>query len=154
MKEDPPRQDPLPEVEWEVWYRDTFDLECPPSVDIEGRGLVQGLAELWARFLFETVRPGGAKGFSRFHLRWGASGTVIDGSWKGATRLRQWLFGAKNHTQQGYVAEADPRLLHLVALCHANLIAAGQTAEPILRAAEVAEDRQQFEARLDLMLAH
>ena len=51
--------DPAPEAEWQVWYQDTFDRECPPSVDVRGRGLVSGLTELWARHLFETVRPGG-----------------------------------------------------------------------------------------------
>ena len=44
-----PLDDPARETEWEVWYLDTFDRECPPSVDVRGRGLVRGLIELWAR---------------------------------------------------------------------------------------------------------
>jgi hypothetical protein len=45
-----------------VWYRDTFDRETRPSVDVRGQGLVEGLTELWARHLFETVRHGGGEG--------------------------------------------------------------------------------------------
>ena len=41
-----PLRDPAPEAEWELWYRDTFDMECPPSVDVSGRGLAKGLMEL------------------------------------------------------------------------------------------------------------
>jgi hypothetical protein len=136
------------EAEWEVWYRDTFDRECPPSVDVSGRGLVEGLMELWARHLFETVRPGGGKGFSRFHIRWEESWAEIDGDWEGATRLREWVFGAKKHTKRGYVEEADARLLEEIALTHAILISADQTSEQILAAAAAAQDRQDFEIRL------
>jgi hypothetical protein len=138
----------LSEAEWEVWYRDTFDRECPPSVDVSGRGLVKGLMELWARHLFETVRPGGGKGFSRFHIRWEGSWAEIDGDWDGATRLREWVFGTKKHSQRGYVGEADARLLEEIALTHAILISANQTSEQILAAAAAAKDRQDFEMRL------
>ena len=138
----------MSETEWEVWYRDTFDRECPPSVDVSGRGLVKGLMELWARHLFETVRPGGGKGFSRFHIRWEESWAEIDGDWEGATRLREWLFGAKKHSQRGYVEEADTHLLEEIALTHAILISADQTSEQILAAAAAAQDRQDFEKRL------
>jgi hypothetical protein len=138
----------LSEAEWKVWYRDTFDRECPPSVDVSGRGLVKGLMELWARHLFETVRPGGGKGFSRFHIRWGGSWAQIDGDWEGATRLRKWVFGAKKHSRRGYVQEADARLLEEIALTHAILISADQTSEQILAAAAAAQDRQDFEMRL------
>jgi hypothetical protein len=140
--------DPDPEAEWEVWYRDTFDRECPPSVDVSGRGLVKGLMELWARHLFETVRPGGGRGFSRFHLCWKQTRIDIDGSWKGATRLREWVFGAKEHGYRGYVEEGDTHLLERIAVIHVNLILANQPGEQILAAAAAAIDRQDFEARL------
>lgn len=143
-----PLSDPAPEAEWEVWYRDTFDRECPPSVDVSGRGLAKGLMELWARHLFETVRPGGRRGFSRFHLRWEGNWTEIDGGWEGATRLREWVFGAKQHSRKGYVGEGDARLLEKIAITHANLISANQTCEQILAAAGAARDRQDFEIRL------
>ena len=147
-------RDPVPEAEWGVWYRDTFDRECPPSVDVRGRGLVSGLVELWARHLFETVRPGGAQGFSRFHLRWGQAMFVrVEGSWAGATRLREWVFGAKAHTRRGYVKAGDARLLVKVAVTHARLIVGDQAADQILEAAADAQDRPDFERRLAALVA-
>jgi hypothetical protein len=141
--------DPLPEAEWQVWYQDTFDRECPLSVDVRGRGLAIGLAELWARYLFETVRPGGVQGFSRFHLRWGEDKFVdIKGSWAGATLLREWVFGTKKHSQKGYVAEGDGHLLKRIAVTHARLIASEQPGDQILEAAAGAQDRSDFERRL------
>jgi hypothetical protein len=141
-------RDPAPEAEWEVWYQDTFDRECPPSVDVSGRGLTRGLMELWARHLFETVRPGGSRGFSRFHLWWKGTHVDIHGDWEGATRLREWVFGAKKHSRKGYVEEGNTRLLEMIAVAHANLILANQPSEQILAAAAAAKDRQDFEARL------
>jgi hypothetical protein len=126
-----------------------FDLECPPSVDIRGHGLVKGLVELWARHLFETVRPNGNRGFSRFHLHWeGRRAIAIEGDWQGATRLRQWVFGWKTHGRKGYVNEGDTRLLKKIAVTHARLILADQPDEQILAAAASAVDRKDFEARL------
>ena len=140
--------DPAADVEWEVWYRDTFDRECPPSVDVRGRGLVAGLMELWARHLFETVRPDGGRGFSRFHLRSPGRSVEIDGDRAGATRLRGWVFGSKRTSRKGYVQEGDARLLRQVAVAHAHLVLAGQSAERILATAARAANRHDFEARL------
>ena len=142
-------RDPLPEAVWEVWYRDTFDLECPPSVDVRGRGLTKGLMELWARHLFETVRPNGNRGFSRFHLNWeGKRGIAIEGDWHGATRLRQWVFGSKTHSRRDYTKEGDTRLLKKIAVTHAHLILADQPDEQIIAAAASAVDRKDFETQL------
>lgn len=136
-------------IAWEVWYRDTFDRECPPSVEARGTGLVGGLTELWARHLFETVRPDGGQGFSRFHL-WcePARSVQITGPWPGATRLRQWVFGEQRHTARGYVGAGDGRLLARIAATHASLLQAGRSSDEILRAAAQAQDRRDFEARL------
>ena len=142
------QRDPAPEAEWEVWYRDTFDRETPPSVDVRGLGLVKGLTELWARHLFETVRPGGGTGFSRFHLRWQDGYAQIASDRTGAARLREWVFGDKEHSRRGYVQEGDARLLARIANAHAHLILAGQSGEQILSLAASAEDRRDFEARL------
>ncbi len=144
--------DPLPDAAWQVWYRDTFDREMPPSIDISGRGLVKGLMELWARYLFETVRQDGGKGFSRFHLMWAGRQVVIDGDWQGAIRLREWVFGKKEHISRGYVAEADASLLRRIAVNHAYFIQANQPAEPILAMAAGAPDRQRFEEDLKLLM--
>lgn len=140
--------DAATEAEWEVWYVDTFDRECPPSVDVHGRGLVAGLIELWARFLFETVQPGGGRGFSRFHLRWEGKHVGIEGDWEGTTRMREWVFGMKKRSQKGYVEEGDVDLLRKIATAHANLLIAKQTGTLILAAAASARNRQDFEARL------
>jgi len=142
------RSNPAPKVEWELWYRDTFDRETPPSVDVRGRGLVKGLTELWARHLFETVRPGGGSGFSRFHLRMGNHLVHIAGDPQGAVRLREWVFGQKEHGRRGYVQEGDGRFLAQIASIHAQLLAADQSSEPILSLAASTADRHEFEARL------
>jgi hypothetical protein len=145
-------RDPAPESEWQVWYRDTFDRECPPSVDVSGRGLVRGLMELWARHLFETVCTDGSQGFSHFHLRWDGMHTDVRGSWEGAVCLREWVFGGKKHGYKGYIEEGDARLLEKVAVVHANLVLAGQPCDQVLTTAAAAVDRQDFEVRLlDLM---
>jgi hypothetical protein len=141
-------RDPLPHAEWEVWYRDTFDRESPPQRDVSGRGLVKGLIELWARYLFETIRPGGRTGFSRFHMRWEGRYVDIEGERGGATRLREWAFGKKEHTTAGYVREGDTRLLEQIAVVHAHLILANESSEPILETAILASDRYDFETRL------
>lgn len=137
------------EREWEVWYRDTFDRECPPSVDARGRGLVHGLTELWARHLFEVVRPGGGHGFSRFRLRREPEEPVhIRGDREGEARIRAWVFGEKEQTDRGYVEAGDARLLSRIAAAHAALLRAGRSAEEILAAAAGAGDRQAFERYL------
>jgi hypothetical protein len=109
---------------------------------------------LWARHLFETVRPGEAQGFSRFHLRWGqAMFATVQGSWEGATRLREWVFGAKAHTRRGYVKAGDARLLDKIAITHARLIVRDQPADQILEVAADAQDRPDFERRLAALAA-
>jgi hypothetical protein len=143
-----PAPDPSPEAEWQLWYRDLFDRECPPSIELRGRGLLTGLIELWARHLFETVRPDGRLGFSRFNLWYESRSIEIDGDPAGAARLRAWLFGDQEHTLRGYVDEADPTLLALLAATHASLLAAGRSSTLILAAAASAVDRRDLEARL------
>jgi hypothetical protein len=129
--------DPAPEAEWQVWYQDMFDRECPRRVETSGRGLVKGLTELWTRHLRETVRPDGKKGFSRFNLWWTPRSVDIVGNWEGAVRLRGWISGQGNRS-----------LLNKVVAVHAHLIVAGQSSEPILETAVAAADRRDFEARL------
>ncbi len=62
--------DPAPDAEWDVWYQDLFDRDTPRQVEVSVWGLVTGLAELWARHLFETIEVDGQKGFSHFNLWW------------------------------------------------------------------------------------
>jgi hypothetical protein len=139
------------QVQWQVWYRDTFDRECPPRVEVAGLGLKEGLVELWARHLFETVRPDGSTGFSRFTLSLFPGGIVhlaVDAP--GLARLRAWIFGRREHTRRGYVAAAaDRRLLERLAAAHAALLPGDPSAAGILSAAAAASDRRDFESRLD-----
>lgn len=144
--------EPYPDEEWAVWYADTFDRDAPPRVDVRGRGLVEGLAQLWARHLFETVRPDGQQGFSSFDLRWKRGRVEIGGDREGARRLRGWMFGKKEHSYKGYAAEAEPALLKKVATAHARLIERQQTAEQILAIALVAKDGTDFASRLDELM--
>jgi hypothetical protein len=140
--------DPAPTSEWKVWYSDMFDREMPPQVEASGTGLAKGVAELWSRFLFETVQPNGGKGFSRFHI-YGDSGQMkIEGNWDGATRLRDWVFGSKTRRSREKLSDAETGLLDQLAVTHAMLHLGGRSADEILTAAAVAEDRPDFESRL------
>lgn len=141
--------EPYPDEEWAVWYTDTFDRDAPPRVDARGRGLVEGLAQLWARHLFETVRPDGRQGFSSFDLRWKQGRVEIGGDREGARRLRGWMFGKKEHSYKGYAAEADPALLKKVATAHARLIERRQGTEQLLAIALAAKDGTDFANQLN-----
>lgn len=140
----------LPEAVWEIWYQDTFDRESPRRVDLSGRGLVNGLVELWARHLFETVQPDGRQGFSRFNLWWKQKerSLEITGDRVGQSRLRGWVFGSKQHTDRGYVEAGDERLLRALARAHCQLALAGGTSEAILTAAARSIRWEDFEAQL------
>jgi hypothetical protein len=142
--------DPAPGAEWEIWYEDTFDRECPRQIEIAGLGLTKGLTELWARHLFETVQANGQEGFSRFNLWWKQKRQSIEivGVWAGSTRLREWVFGDKRHTREEYVEEGKKELLAKLAVTHANLILVGQTSEAILAAASASANQKDFEAQL------
>jgi hypothetical protein len=132
-------------AEWEIWYRDLFDRDCPAKVEVRGYDLAKGLVQLWARHLFE-----GLDGLSRFTLLWKQENRWIDivGDTKGARLLRTWTFGAKETADRGYLAEADASLLEIIAISHARLIAGNKTSELILGLAATAADRQNFERQL------
>lgn len=133
--------DPAPDAEWDLWYQDNFDYECPRQIEASGVGLLKGLTELWARYLRETVQANGQKGFSQFNLWWKQESRSIEivGDWRGAVRLRTWIVGKHGGNQD---------LLMQVALTHCHLILAGQTSEPILEEAGTVVNRQEFERQL------
>jgi hypothetical protein len=134
---------------WALWYQDTFDQDSSPSIEMRGQGLVNGLLELWARYLFETVLADGQRGFSHFHLRWEQVQIDIQGGWQGSRRLRLWIFGAKTESFSGSVQEADTGLLNQVAHTHTILINRQQTADPILSLAGKVVNRTAFEDGLN-----
>jgi hypothetical protein len=141
----------VPDPEWSIWYRDLFDRECPASEDVRGQGVARGLTELWARHLFE-----GVNGLSAFELVWTDSRPPIGvvGDLNGARRLRAWMFGARESTDRGYVADADARLLAMVVAAHIALIRVGESSERILAAARNTDDRGEFETQLRALSDH
>lgn len=153
--------DPRPALRWEVIYSDRFDREMPPSVEVEGRGLVPGLAELWARFLFETVqvasfhRDGAveeipSRGFSEFWLSGKGLRVEIDGSLVGAHRLKQWVFEAPDPTI-GIVANANAKRLRSLAETHARASSIESAGLAILDAAESAVDSSVLEHQIEVL---
>jgi hypothetical protein len=112
--------------------------------------LANGLTELWARHLFETVQADGQEGFSRFNLWWEQKkqSVQIVGEREGATRLREWVFGDKQQAHAGYVQEGDRDLLITLAVAHSNLALDGRTSEAILAEAKAASSQKEFEAGL------
>ncbi len=154
----PAADDPRPALQWEVIYSDRFDRETPPSAEVGGLGLVPGLAELWARFLFETVQVASAhrdgvveaipsRGFSEFTLSGEGVQLELDGSLAGALRLKQWMFPQPN-SYLGVVEGAETRLLRGLAEAHARAGSIENAALALLDAAEAAVDRADFEVRL------
>lgn len=141
--------DPAPEAEWDLWYQDNFDYECPRQIEMSGVGLANGLTELWTRHLRETVQPDGQRGFSRFNVWWRQERRSIEivGDWSGAVRLRTWVLGKNARIFKRY-GKAKYRLLMRVAITHGYLLLAGQTSMPILEAAKTAGGRQDFEQQL------
>jgi hypothetical protein len=130
-----------PDAQWQIWYQDMFDRECPRQVVAEGTGLVAGLCELWSRHLFETLQTNGQRGFSRFNLWWRQPGrsVEIDGDRRAMSRLREWVYGDEEQVRDRYV-EGGESLLGRVAEMHARLVLGGETGEAILAAARDAED--------------
>jgi hypothetical protein len=144
-----PHWDPAPEQEWEVWYRDMFDRECPPSLEVRGRGLVNGLKELWARYLLETVRPEGRIGFSRFYLRRKDSAAIqIEGDLNGALRLCRWIADTGVEGAPRLIESGSTRLLTRIVVAHAQLLQAGRSSAEILAAAAATNDQQALEDQL------
>ena len=56
---------------WQLWYRDSFDRDAPPSLQSSGVNIIQGLYQLWFYTLREGVQDNGSASFSSFQLTWG-----------------------------------------------------------------------------------
>jgi hypothetical protein len=112
---------------WQLWYSDTFDLDDPPSVQISGTDIVQGLYELWFHTLNEAVLDNGNASFSRFHLRWGnTASTRVDIYVKpfnnpSLLRLRQWARHAFQN-QSGEEEVQGKAILWRLAQLHYELL--------------------------------
>ena len=152
LVEEPMKVPPLPvtpdaalDVDWEIWYDDLFDRECPTTVVESGSGLAQGLAKLWLRYLKETLGAGGIKGFARFGLRCqGKSIEMTETNLKRAANLRDWVVGKSSGGK-----EVDYDLLEKIAAAHVKFSDEGQQgSERILDAAGEASDLRDFATRL------
>ncbi len=138
--------EPGTDIEWDVWYEDLFDRDCDPRIDVRGKGLVKGLMELWARYMFEAVGSKGERGFSRFHLTYNKEpGSIqINDNKEGAKTLRTWLFNNKRHCERGYVGEADSELLKIIALTHAKIAGSENASGQIFHIATISKTRDAF----------
>ena len=122
--------DPQPQARWCLYYHDSFDRDCLPSLEVEGCGLVPGLMELWVRHLGE-----GLVGFSSFNLSVESKGVVIVGARSAMDRLKLWILGERPETT-GYRQAADLELLRQLALRHARLVVQGLGLESLLAEVE------------------
>ena len=134
------------QADWEIWYQDSFDQDCPRQLELTGSGLATGLVELWARHLYETVQPNGTFGFSRFNLWWRQQRISIEivGEVIGQVKIRNWVFGEQHLVSSNLVDIADTGLLKLIGEIHAKLILRGQTSEEIILIAHLINDRENF----------
>ncbi len=158
----PDADDPAADLTWAISARDTFDRESPTSAELTGRGVIPGLMELWAKFLFETVQLSqrhhgdgvrtqeASRGFTEFWLQFDGQGADhIDGDFACAGRIRHWIYGATRHTMRRAIDEADQELLRTIALAHARVrVAHGRDAGTTILACATDDDRDGFTMRL------
>ncbi len=139
-------RDLLDKVQWEIWYQDNFDLSTSRQKVAVGNGLIQGLIELWARHLYETIQPEGDLGFSKFNLWWIQRKISIDivGDIDGQKKLRDWLFGERRWDTLGYKGIVDKDLLRIIAETHSKLLLKGQYSQEIIAKARISNSREAF----------
>lgn len=133
-------------ADWEIWYQDNFEIPGHRKMELAGCGLVNGLVELWARHLYETVQRNGAFGFSRFNLWWRQQKTsiVIIGEVAGQVKIRNLVFGQRRLHSSSFLDIADTGLLELISEIHAKLVMRGQTCEEIILIARQINNREDF----------
>ena len=146
MKLDKSEGDPIARAEWNLWYQDNFDRECPRQIDQSGTGLINGLIALWARHLYETIQPTEFLGFSRFNLWWKQRNRSIKvvGDLAGQRKLRRWVYGDKKSPYAGCMEIADKNLLSELAEAHSRLVLIDQTSEPIIDKALQSDSKDEF----------
>jgi hypothetical protein len=163
----PDPHDTDPTRPWKIVHRDTFDRSEPASAELSGtNGRINGLVELWAKFLFETVHTGSrsvagptpgsiafvefaTRGFSEFGLFIDGVGSVrIDGDLEGGLKLRRWVFGTVQYTLKHAIDEAKLPVLQVIARRHARDLAVEPTAAHLLARALTARDLDAFLALL------
>jgi hypothetical protein len=143
------------DANWQIWYQDTFDRDCPRRIEVEGEGLLVGLIALWKRHLFETVQEAGWVGFSHFDLWWEQEKTSIRvvGNWDGQVQLRRWVYPkGVEPKREPYEERADEGLLRSIAKVHRIKILHGETSEAIVKLASETERCDDFKNLLKHLL--
>jgi len=140
----------LENVKWELWYQDTFDQERGRKRVLEGNSLFEGLIQLWAHHLYETVRPNGMIGFSQFNLwlKQRKSSISILGDIAGQIKLRLWVFEERRVDYSGYLQAADREILEIIAEVHYMLIVDNRNSELIIDEVLSSKNREEFISRI------
>lgn len=127
-----------PDAAWALYASDTFDRESPAHVDLRGRGLDDGLRELWRRVLSEGVHDGANKTFTDFSLEYGDLGISVgvqpyDN--QAYAKLRRWIYGHPGPFEKGgagtrpvMLTREHRDLLRALVCAHARLLARGESA--------------------------
>lgn len=134
------------ETKWEIWYHDNFDHDTPREKELAGTGLIQGLGNLWAQHLYETINSGGFIGFSRFNLWLNQQkvSIVIKGDLEGQGKLRQWVFEGRSAKHATPMQIADEAILNLIVQFHITLGLNDQSSARIIEMACSASGRDEF----------
>lgn len=135
---------------WDLWYQDRFELGSPRQIELSGQGLANGLVELWARHLYETVKPDGLTGFAKFDLWWKNQfwPVRIFGDEEGQVKIRQWVY-VEGETGQNYLDTADRVLLRAIAETHAQLLRNELESDAIILISSDSESKADFLAALN-----
>ena len=139
------------QLDWEIWYTDTFDREMPPQLEVSGSGILEGLAELWSRTLEQSIGDNGYGTFTRFSLIWGGAGIPRGGGSVPVDpfenppllAIRRWR--QEESDLPDALARAQARLLRRSLDAPDNT----QALDAILAAALAAEDLAGFKSALE-----
>ncbi|QRN84030.1 hypothetical protein JR338_04585 [Chloroflexota bacterium] len=137
---------------WDLWYQDRFELGSPRQIELSGQGLANGLVELWARHLHETVQPTGLTGFAKFDMWWKDAfwPVLIFGDEEGQVKIRQWVYDERV-AGPNYLDTADRSLLQMIAETHAQLLRNDLESDAIVSIASETESKTDFMAALNQM---
>jgi hypothetical protein len=143
----------LENSKWELWYQDTFDQEGGRKKVREGNGLLDGLALLWARHLYDVVRPNDMIGFSQYNLWWKQRkfSIAVVGKMPGQEKLRRWVFEERRVDYSSYLQIADREILEIIAEAHYKLIMNNQSSELIINTAISSNNREEFIFRISTL---
>lgn len=135
--------------DWELWYQDQFDWDCPRKIEVKGKDLVNGLRLLWQYHLHESITPEGQPGFSKFNLRLPLLKRSVEISAESSSlvNIRDWVLGLGENVPDPL--GRDYGLLDLIGQAHYDLLIRGKNIDEIMRIAEASENRLDFSLKLN-----